>query len=103
LPQTAEVLSRLVRILAEAQALAEKRASLVVLVEELEEAHAESIWLKEYEQDPNRYKARRFSMLRLTTGLAQHVPFAFCSYEQRNKTMFLVNQLSSYDCRCPLL
>lgn len=52
--QLAEVLSKLVRMLAEVGATAAKRAPVLALVEELAEARSESEWLRDYDNDDNR-------------------------------------------------
>ena len=57
-PQIAEVLSKLVRMIGEVAAEARKRAPLVAMVSELEEARGELAWVAEWEHDEQRYKVR---------------------------------------------
>lgn len=52
--QLAELLSKLVRMLAEINGVIAKRAPVMSLTEELQEARAESDWLREYDNDENR-------------------------------------------------
>ena len=54
-----EVLSKLVRMIVEVAEEARKRAPLVALVSELEEARSELAWVSEWERDEGRYKVRR--------------------------------------------
>ena len=51
-----EVLSKLVRMLGEVNDESRKRAPLVALVSELEEAREELAWVTEWERDEGRYK-----------------------------------------------
>ncbi|GLC34110.1 hypothetical protein PLESTM_000154200 [Pleodorina starrii] len=52
------VLSKLVRLVAEVQALAAKRAPILAQVSDLLAAQADSAWLRSYNQNENRYKGR---------------------------------------------
>ena len=54
--QIAEVLSNLVRVIGEVAAEARKRAPLVAMVSELEEARGELTWVAEWKHDNQRYK-----------------------------------------------
>ncbi|GIL93823.1 hypothetical protein Vretimale_194 [Volvox reticuliferus] len=56
--QMTHVLSKLVRLVAEVQALAAKRAPILVQAQELLAAQADSAWLRSYNQNENRYKGR---------------------------------------------
>ena len=52
------VLSKIMRIMADTENLAQVRAPCVTLVNEVEEVRAEIEWLAQYEADANRYKGR---------------------------------------------
>lgn len=54
-----QVLTKLVRLVAEVQALAARRAPVLAQVADLLAAAADSAWLRAYNQDENRYKVRR--------------------------------------------
>jgi len=54
--QISEVLSKLVRMIGEVATEARKRAPLVAVVSELEEARGELAWANEWERDEQRYK-----------------------------------------------
>lgn len=52
------MLSKLMRMLGEINAMAAKRANVLALVHDLAEARSESEWLREYDADSDRYKGR---------------------------------------------
>ncbi|KAG2423310.1 hypothetical protein HXX76_015457 [Chlamydomonas incerta] len=56
--QMTQVLTKLVRLVAEVQALAARRAPVLTQVVDLLAAAADSAWLRAYNQDENRYKGR---------------------------------------------
>ncbi|GFR51508.1 hypothetical protein Agub_g13923 [Astrephomene gubernaculifera] len=56
--QMTQVLSKLVRLVAEVAAMASKRAPILHQVQELLQAQADSAWLRAYNQNENRYKGR---------------------------------------------
>ncbi|PNH11454.1 Microtubule-associated protein 4 [Tetrabaena socialis] len=56
--QMTQVLSKLVRLVAEVQAMVAKRAPILSQVQELLAAQADSAWLRAYNADENRYKGR---------------------------------------------
>eukprot|EP00198_Chlamydomonas_reinhardtii_P009706 XP_001699043.1 predicted protein [Chlamydomonas reinhardtii] len=56
--QMTQVLTKLVRLVAEVQALAARRAPVLAQVADLLAAAADSAWLRAYNQDENRYKGR---------------------------------------------
>eukprot|EP00798_Chlamydomonas_sp_ICE-L_P030415 gene30415-35420_t len=56
--QVADVLSKVVRMMDEVNAIAERRAPVLNLVRELDDAREESNWMIAYEADEDRYKGR---------------------------------------------
>lgn len=54
-PAVADVLGKVLHAMGEVAAAKEKRAPLVAQVLELEEALGEACWLREYNQDEDRY------------------------------------------------